>query len=140
MAKKKTRRRTAFVPRLILHTAIAGVIPACALACSSSDNSPSGEVDSGKADTAAWGVADAAYGPDTRFGVADTAYPDVKGVADAAYGDTKDSGFSVADTAYPDTPPSDASDAPGEVDDGSAPDVFGVAAVAYPAYEAGTPG
>jgi hypothetical protein len=136
---KKTRRRTAFVPRLILRTAIAGVIPACALlGCSSSDSSPSGSDDTGIFN----GVADAGYG-DTRFGVADTSYRDVPAVADAAYGDTNDandSHFSVADTAYPDTRPADASDAPGEVDDGGAPDVFGVAAVAYPAYESGVPG
>jgi hypothetical protein len=135
---KKKARRTAFVPRLILRTAIAGVIPACALACGGSDSSP------GSSDTGfVGGVAEDAYGGDSRFGVADTAYPDVHAVADAAYGDS-DTRFGVADTAYPDTGradvPAEASDAPGEVDDGGAPDVFGVAAVAYPAYEGGVPG
>ena len=125
---KRDRRRTAFVPRLILRTAIAGVVPACALlGCSGSDSTPSGQEDSGA---------------DSHFnGVADTAYPDVRGVADAAYGDTNDSHFSVADTAYPDTGSAETSgDAPAETDDGGAPDVFGVAAVAYPAYESGVPG
>ena len=93
MAGKKMRR-TAFVPRLLIKTAIVGVIPACAVGCGSSDNpSP---------------AADAA--PDSLpFGVAAVAYP-----------------------AYEAGAPNDATS--------GVPDVFlGVAAVAYPAYEAGKP-
>src|SRR5258708_38660593 len=93
----KNKRRSAFVPRLLVRTAIAGVIPACALACSSSDSGPA------TADTGiVSGVADAAYG-DTHLGVTDSPYRDTPaGVADAAYGDS-DTRFGVADTAYPDT-------------------------------------
>jgi hypothetical protein len=89
-------RRSAFVPRLIVKTAIVGVIPACALACGSSDT-PAPTVDAA---------------PDSLpFGVAAVAYPAYEagptGPGDAAVG---------------------------------RPDVFlGVAAVAYPAYEAGAP-
>lgn len=133
MPKKK--RKSSFVPRLLVRTAIAGVIPACALACSSNDSGP-GATDTGVVQ----GVADAAYG-DTHFGVADTAYRDsLLGVADVAYPDA-----SVADIAYPDTSHAETTadapgDAPSEASDGGSSDVFGVAAVAYPAYESGTPG
>ncbi len=131
MAKKK--RHTSFVPRLLVRTAIASVVPACALGCSSSGDTTQGATDTGIVN----GVADTAYAPDTR---ADSAHPDV-GVADTAY---RDSFFGVADAAYDSAPPdtgADApADAPGDAASDTAPDVFGVAAVAYPAYEAGTPG
>jgi hypothetical protein len=98
MAGKRTRR-SAFVPRLIVKTAIVGVIPACAVGCGSSDTPAP--------------VADAAT-DSLPFGVAAVAFP--------AY----DAG------APPEAGPVDAS--------GGLPDVFlGVAAVAYPAYEAGAP-
>jgi hypothetical protein len=98
MAGKKVRR-SAFVPRLVVKTAIVSVIPACALACGSSD-SPGPAVDAA---------------PDqVAFGVAAVAYP--------AY---------EAGAPREASAPSDAS---------TQPDVlFGVAAVAYPAYEAGPP-
>ena len=93
----KRIRRSAFVPRLIVKTAIVGVIPACAVACGSSDQ---------PAPTADAGV-DAPF-----LGVAAVAYP-----------------------AYEAGPPDGSVDASQE-----RPDVFlGVAAVAYPAYEAGPP-
>lgn len=98
MGGKRTRR-SAFVPRLIVKTAIVGVIPACAVGCGSSDTPAP--------------AADAA--PDSLpFGVAAVAYP-----------------------AYEAGAPSEAG--PGDAS-GGLPDVFlGVAAVAYPAYEAGAP-
>ena len=88
-------RRSAFVPRLLVRTAIVGVIPACAMGCGSSETPAP--------------VADA--GVDAPFlGVAAVAYP-----------------------AYEAGAPDALVDAP--------PDVMflGVAAVAYPAYEAGAP-
>jgi hypothetical protein len=81
-------RKSAFVPRVLVRTAIVGVIPACALGCGSSSAPPT---DAGQ---------DAVL-----LGVAAVAYP--------AYEAGADSG----------------SDAP----------FLGVAAVAYPAYEAGAP-
>jgi hypothetical protein len=87
MAAKKTRR-SAFVPRLLVRTAVAGVVPACALACGG-------------------------YGDGQSLGVANMAYPgdaQSDGVGAIGYGD-----------ARPDT------------------GLLGVAAVAYPAYEAGPP-
>ncbi len=102
MAAKSTpkrARRSAFVPRLLVRTALVGVVPACALAattgCSSGDNPA--PTDSGYLGVAA--VAYPAYEtgvPDTRTdgtgdapsdasdGDADTA-PDVFGVAAVAY-------------------------------------------------------
>ena len=87
----KKVRRTAFVPRLLIQTAIVGVIPACALGCGGGD-APTPAAD---------GAADSPF-----LGVAAVAYPAYEaGASDAT------------------------------------PDVFylGVAAVAYPAYEAGAP-
>lgn len=104
MAAKKTRR-SAFVPRLLVRTAVAGVVPACALACGGS----SGPTDGGRA----LGVAVIGYGDGQSLGVANMAYPgdaQSDGVGAIGYGD-----------ARPDT------------------GLLGVAAVAYPAYEAGPP-
>ncbi len=99
MARKRPRKY-AFVPRLLLRTAIVGVIPACALGCGSDDSKGPPVTDAGK---------------DTIFGVAAVAYP-----------------------AYETGTPDGKADSPG---DSTAPDggkdVFGVAAVAYPAYETG---
>ena len=91
MAKKK-RKKSAFVPRLIVPAAAAavGVVPAVAVgipACSSDTQSTS-----------------------AAFSVAAVAYP-------AYEAGTDDAGDDVTDAA---------------------PDFFGVAAVAYPAYEAGS--
>ncbi len=99
MAQKKTRR-SAFVPRLLLRTAIVGVIPACALGCGD-DTSTGPAVDAAK---------------DTIFSVAAVAYP-----------------------AYETGTPDGKGDSPGDtkITPDGGKDVFGVAAVAYPAYEAG---
>jgi len=138
MAARK-RRKYAFVPRLLVRTAIAGVVPACALAATdgcggafSTASGGDGGKDAGADRYIGGGVAQDAFGLDT-------------GVADSAFGDTA---FGVAAVAYPayesgapETGAKDAhSDGPtdGASDAATKPDVFGVAAVAYPAYEAGT--
>ena len=121
MAVIKKARRTAFVPRLLVRTAIAGVIPACAVACGSSDT-PAPAADAGT---------------DSPFlGVAAVAYPAYEAGADSPF-------LGVAAVAYPAYEagaPDAAADARGPAD--ATDDVFflGVAAVAYPAYEAGPPG
>jgi hypothetical protein len=92
MTTAKTRRKSTFVPRLVMRTAVVAVVPACAVACGGETNTP---------------AADAA--PDHfQLTVAAVGYPayEAGGPRDA---------FSVADAA------------------------FGVAAVGYPAYEAGHP-
>ncbi|HEY5239920.1 MAG TPA: hypothetical protein VIJ22_00580 [Polyangiaceae bacterium] len=106
MAARKPRKY-AFVPKLLMRTVIAGVIPACALAaadgCGGSTTSTSSK--DGSTDGA----------PDTGFfGVAAVAYP--------AY-----------ESGVPETGSKDSS----AKDSGTGFDAFGVAAVAYPAYEAG---
>jgi hypothetical protein len=58
MAVKRRSRGSAFVPKLLVRTAIAGVVPACALACGSSDPGPVG--DAGQ-DAPILGVAAVAY-------------------------------------------------------------------------------
>ncbi len=59
MAVVKKARRTAFVPRLLVRTAIIGVIPACALGCGSKD-APAPATDAA-ADSPFLGVAAVAY-------------------------------------------------------------------------------
>jgi len=112
MAARK-RHKYAFVPKLLVRTVIAGVVPACALAaadgCGGTTTSPGSTKDAGHVTDSGYGVAD------IGFTVAAVAYP--------AY----ESG--VPETGAHDT---------GATDAGAGPDVFGVAAVAYPAYEAGT--
>jgi hypothetical protein len=136
MSKSKFRR-TAFVPRVLWRgAALASVIPACAaIACgsdstgSSTDSGPSSGFSSGFPGVAA--VAYPAYESSGRGSGASSGSggaPDVflggGDVAVGAYGND-------APDAQPDVPDG-ASDAP------TRPDVFlGVAAVAYPAYEAG---
>ena len=116
MAAKKPRKY-AFVPKLLVRTALAGAIPACALAtadaCGGTTSNPTPK-DSGS---------------DQVFTVAAVAYPAYEAGRDA---------FGVAAVAYP-AYESGAPDVNGDAPaDASGPDVFGVAAVAYPAYEAGT--
>jgi hypothetical protein len=133
-------RRTAYVPRLFLRgAAVVAVVPACAAAAIACGGSVTTQevADSGRgdaADTGTFTVAAVAYPAyesgippyDAPFGVADVSF----GVADVSFGVAADA-FSVADTGYR----PDAEAGPGD----SATDstVFGVAAVAYPAYEAG---
>ncbi len=114
----KKPRKYAFVPRLLVRTAVASVVPACAMmaadACGGSTNVPA--KDAGR--DGFLGVAAVAYpayeaGSDVFLGVAAVAYP--------AY----EAG--VPETGAKDTGPKDATF-----------DVLGVAAVAYPAYEAGS--
>ena len=102
------KRKTAFVPRLLVRTALMSVVPACALGCSDSASTGPGVTDTG------------------IFGVAAVAYP--------AY-----------ETGTPDTKTDGTTDAKGDATgdtttDSGGKDVFGVAAVAYPAYETGAPG
>lgn len=103
-------RRYAFVPKLLVRTVVAGVIPACALAganaCGGTTSSPSNK--------------DGGHVTDSGFSVADVGFT-VAAVAYPAY----ESG--VPETGGHDT----GTDAGADV-------FFGVAAVAYPAYEAGT--
>ena len=117
MAAKKPRKY-AFVPKLLARTALAGAIPACALAtanaCGGTTSTPPPK-DSGS---------------EQIYTVAAVAYPAYEAGRDA---------FGVAAVAYPayeSGVPDAKTDGPS---DATAPDVmFTVAAVAYPAYEAGT--
>jgi hypothetical protein len=137
--KSTKSRRTAYVPRLFLRgAAVVAVVPACAAAAVACGGNVAthATADSGGGDAADAGI----------FGVAAVAYPAYEsgvppldaGVADVAFGVAGDAffgvaadAFSVADVGYR----PDAEAGPGD----SATDstVFGVAAVAYPAYEAG---
>lgn len=114
----KKPRRYAFVPRLLVRTAVASVIPACAMAAADA---------CGGSTT---GVAKDA-GHDGFLGVAAVAYPAYEAGSDVFLG--------VAAVAYPayeaGVPETGAKDT-GAADVGI--DVLGVAAVAYPAYEAGS--
>jgi hypothetical protein len=118
MASRKPRKY-AFVPRLLVRTAMASVVPACAIAGVDACGGSTGTLsDAGKGDVFQ-GVAAVAYpayesGADV-FGVAAVAYP----AYEAGLEGGKDSG---GDTGIKDT---------------GGPEIFGVAAVAYPAYEAG---
>jgi hypothetical protein len=145
---KSNLRRTAFVPRVLLRgAALASVIPACALVACGSDTTGStfdARTDVAAVeyagDVAAEAYGDVSPGPGPGLGdVAAEAYGNVfleaGGVADNAYvggGDVADVGYgNDAPDVQPDAPDG-ASDAP------TRPDGFlGVAAVAYPAYEAG---
>ena len=112
MATRKRSRKTAFVPRLLVRTAIAGVVPACALVGCGGGVSTGSDGGGSDADTdvMADGVADVFHG------VAAVAYP----AYESGIPDVRDTG--ATDTGAKDT----------------GIDVFhGVAAVAYPAYEAG---
>ncbi len=115
MAANRKTGKSAFVPRLLVRGAIAGVIPACAVvACGG-----------GETATTDAGASDA--GPD-RFplGVAAVAYPAYESGAPEASVDGGALGDAGPDASIQDAAP--------------APDVFlGVAAVAYPAYESGVP-
>ncbi len=110
MATKKVRK-SAFVPRVLVRTAIVGVIPACAVACGSSTENSAPAADAGR-DAGFQGVAAVAYqaydsGLDGKA-VATT----FLGVADAAF--RPDSGGAGVDAGF-----------------------LGVAAVAYRAYDSG---
>jgi hypothetical protein len=105
----KKPRKSAFVPRMLMRTALVSVIPACALGCGSSDTGgPTTTSDTGTKDTGPFGVAAVAY-PAYETGTDSTADSPTDGPADSNKAD-------------------------------SGKEVFGVAAVAYPAYESGTPG
>lgn len=99
-AKPRPSRRSAFVPRLLVRTAIIGVVPACALAsagCSSDSNPGPSTQDSGYL-----GVAAVAY-PAYETGVPDTKYD---GTGDAPADGASDADapadvFGVAAVAYP---------------------------------------
>ncbi|HEY1695685.1 MAG TPA: hypothetical protein VGG39_26135 [Polyangiaceae bacterium] len=114
----KRPRSYAFVPRLLVRTAMVSVIPACAIAAT---DACGGSATSASKDA----------GHDAFLGVAAVAYP--------AYEAGSDAFFGVAAVAYPayeaGLPETGAKDT-GVKDAGI--DVFGVAAVAYPAYEAGS--
>jgi hypothetical protein len=104
--RSKKSRKSAFVPRVLVRTAIAGVIPACALACGDSNESSPPVADAGH---------DAGF-----FGGA--------GVALQAYDSAAPD---VAAPSFESGAP-DANDASAD----SAPKViFGVAAVAYRAFD-----
>ena len=113
MAARK-RHKYAFVPKLLVRTVIAGVVPACALAAA---DGCGGTTTTTSSKDAGHGT-DSGLGSDAVFTVAAVAYP--------AY----ESG--APETGGPDGHTDGGSDA------NTGPDVFGVAAVAYPAYEAGT--
>ena len=108
MAKRKPRKY-AFVPRLLVRTAIVGVVPACALGaidgCGGSTSTPSKDA-----------------GHDVFQGVAAVAYPAYESGVPETGGGEAGSQESGADSGIKDT---------------GLPEIFGVAAVAYPAYEAG---
>lgn len=117
MAHRKPRKY-AFVPRLLVRTALASVIPACALAaadgCGGATSTPK---DAGR---------------DVFQGVAAVAYPAYEAGTDAIFGVA-----AVAYPAYESGAPDGQVDGSGGADSGSDA-IFGVAAVAYPAYEAGS--
>jgi hypothetical protein len=110
MAAKKPRK-SAFVPRLLVRTAIVGVIPACAVGCGSSE-APTSSTDAGADSPLPLGVAAVAYQaydaaakdgaadaqPDAVFlGVAAVAYPAYEaGAPDAASHDSGDAGATDA--------------------------------------------
>jgi hypothetical protein len=110
MATKRKSPRSAFVPRVLVKTVIAGVVPACAvLACGGTQTAADAGNETGSGTDATEG--------DVFRGVAAVAYP--------AYEAGRDVGGS--DGALD-----------GSIDGTVDMDVFhGVAAVAYPAYEAG---
>jgi hypothetical protein len=125
-------RKSAFVPRLLVRTAIVGVIPACATACGSGEGSSTQATDAG-GDVRFIGVA-VAYPVNEAGGfdgVAGIAYPD---------GGGPDVGLGVADIAYP-PPEAGAPDAPGDASTPDAsPDVFrGPLPLAVTAYEVDPP-
>ncbi|MGH7270680.1 MAG: hypothetical protein ACREJ3_09635 [Polyangiaceae bacterium] len=125
----KRPRRSAFVPRLIVKTAILGVIPACALACGS-NASPPASADSG-----------------TPFlGVSAVAYPAYEAGAPAdAAGDTGQPVLGVAAVAYRaydagPTPDGSINNTPADAAPADArPDVFGHFVLAVTAYEVDRP-
>lgn len=124
MAAKKPRK-SAFVPRLLVRTAIVGVIPACAMGCGSSE-APGTSTDAGADSPLPLGVAAVAFQaydaaakdggadaqPDAAFlGVAAVAYPAYEAGSpdagensgDAGTTDAKSDafhGFVLAVTAY----------------------------------------
>lgn len=134
MSTKKLRK-SAFVPRVLVRTAIVGVIPACALACGGSTESSTPIADAGH-DAGFLGVAAVA------FQAYDSAVPDAmdssseSGAPDAS-GDSAPNGFlGVAAVAYRafDSGASDgkAGDEPADAQ----PDVFhGPVPLAIRAYE-----
>jgi hypothetical protein len=109
----KKLRKSAFVPKLLVRTAIAGVVPACALGCGGNETVPP--------DT----------GAETPLGVAAVAYP--------AYEAGQDVFSDLGGVAYPAYEAGEGgTDAPADGPRDVRPDIpFTVAAVAYPAYEAG---
>jgi hypothetical protein len=94
----KKHRKSAFVPRLLVRTALMSVIPACALGCGSGDTTSPPPTDAAKTDTGPFGVAAVAY-PAYETGI-----PDGKGDTPADTTVTPDAGkdvFGVAAVAYP---------------------------------------
>jgi hypothetical protein len=137
----KKHRKSAFVPRLLVRTAVVGVVPACAIASASGACG----ADQGSVAFLAYDASQECRGfgctsddssaldasRDSFDGVAAVAYPPYEsGIPSDA--SPSDGLLSVADTAYP-------SDANTDGGSDARPDsrFFGVAAVAYPAYEAG---
>lgn len=99
-----SKRRTAFVPRIVLSTVFLGVVPACVIACSSDD---------GGGKTVTQGVAADAFSVGAAF------------VAETGFIALADIGF--IDTASPDDAASDATeagDAAGDAPLGVAADGF----------------
>jgi hypothetical protein len=141
--KSTKSRRTAYVPRLFLRgAAVVAVVPACAAAVVACGGNVAAHAvaDSG-GDTGIFSVAAVAYPayesgvPPFDAGVADVSFADsvaidAYGVADVSFGVAADA-FGVADVGY--RPDAEA----GSGDSATDSTVFGVAAVAYPAYEAG---
>ena len=100
MATKK-HRKYAFVPKLLVRTVIAGVVPACALAaadgCGGTTSNPSSK-DAGHVTDSGFAVAD------IGFTVAAVAYPAYEsGMPETGAQDTggNDAVFGVAAVAYP---------------------------------------
>jgi hypothetical protein len=121
----KIRRKSSFVPRIVMRTAVVAVVPACAAAVACGGETGSG-ADAGS-DHVVLGVAAVAY-PAYESGTPDVFY----GVF-AAY----EAGLPPPDSG-PDQEAGPSKDAnPDHATGIDAP--FGVAAVAYPAYEAGVP-
>jgi hypothetical protein len=123
----KRNRRSSFVPRLLVKTAIVGVIPACAVGCGTSETNPF--VSDAASDAPAFGVGAVAYagyeaGSKTEAGPVDASDDVVFGVAAVAY-----MGFEAG------APDGDAGPEPAD----ARPDAFHGFVLAVTAYEVGAP-
>lgn len=107
----KKSRKSAFVPRVLVRTAIASVVPACVLACGDSNESP----------TPPAPVADAGHDASSFLGVAAVAFQAYDSAAPDVVAPSLDSGATRAKDASTD----------------SGHPIFGVAAVAYRAFDSG---